>query len=214
MAIVNSIALGKARGTLGNVVFQYYNRKQIARQKNDTISVPPSSAQVANRYRVGHVNTAYQFLDGYLSHFNVIECKGLSRWQWFFRLFRPLCANHKLISSAYTFASFVATSVGTAYEILIQDITAHITFDSVSGVDVAMQGIPYDPGSTFKLVVGYTKIGDYGISFQEVDLSIIDISSGVKYVEIDNDMFNVAFAYCYNSQTGLSSNFLFSDYLR
>lgn len=214
MAIVNSIALGKARGKLGNVVFQYYNQKQIARQKNSVISVPPTSAQVANRFRVGHVNTAYQFLDGFLSHFNVIECKGLSRWQWFFKLFRPLCADHQLISSAYTFSSFLATSVGTAYEILVQDVTAHLTGGVITGVDVAVQGIPFDPASTFKMVVGYSRIGEYGVAFQEVDLSIFEINSGVKYVEIDNDVYNVSFAYCYNYQTGLSSNFLFSDYLR
>lgn len=214
MALVNSIALGKARGKLGNVVFQYYNRKSIARQKNDTISVAPTVAQVAIRYKVGHANTAFQWLAGFLSHFNTIECKSLTTWQWFFKLFKPLCADHQLVSSAYTLTSFLATTTGTAYEVQVQDITAHLTNNVLTGVDVAVQGIPFDPASTFKIVVGYSKIGEYGVYYQELDLTIEEIADGLKYVEIDNDTYNIAFAYCYNYQSKYSSNCLFSDYLR
>lgn len=66
MALINSIALGKVGGKLGNVIFQSYMGDVVARQLNTHMSVPPTSAQVAQRNKFGAAGAAYSYLASFL----------------------------------------------------------------------------------------------------------------------------------------------------
>lgn len=213
MALINSIALGQARGKLGNIVFQYYGSRSIARQKNDSISVPPSAAQVANRFKVGNSRGALMLLQSFLVDFNNRDFKGLTLSQGFFKIFKPYCPDHALISGAYSLAGFPATSMGQVHEVAILEIVREPEIGDRTGLKVFFQGLPFDPASTYKMKVGYTKIGEYAVFVQDIDVSIADINAGYKVVEIDNSTYNMAYAYLYESTLKVASNCYFSDYL-
>ena len=66
MAHINSIALGKVHGKLGNVIFQSYKRKVIARQLNMQITSPPSEAQITVRQKLKTSGLAYKYLADFL----------------------------------------------------------------------------------------------------------------------------------------------------
>lgn len=66
MAHINSIALGKAHGKLGNVIFQSYKNKVIARQCNTSISSQPSEKQIQQRQKLKVAGLAYNYLSQFL----------------------------------------------------------------------------------------------------------------------------------------------------
>lgn len=60
MAIINSVAFGKARKTAGNIVFYDRLGQTVARQKNLTPTNPNTYAQVAQRIRITNPSRVYR----------------------------------------------------------------------------------------------------------------------------------------------------------
>ena len=60
MAIINSIAVGKGRGKLGNMVLSTTKGRCIAREYNPSILNPKTPAQMAQRNRMKNVVAVYQ----------------------------------------------------------------------------------------------------------------------------------------------------------
>lgn len=83
MAIINAIAMGKAHGKLGNVVFQCYNKKTIARQRNYTRTNPPTPAQLIAQQKLATTAMAWNFCSGFWD--NIIRsCNKVgTRYNWF-----------------------------------------------------------------------------------------------------------------------------------
>ena len=64
MAIINSILLGRAKGSIGNVSFSTQKGRVIARQKPSIVSNPRTQAQLDQRAKVSAVNVAWYMIGG------------------------------------------------------------------------------------------------------------------------------------------------------
>lgn len=62
MAIINSIILGRAKGSIGNVSFSTQKGRVIARQKPSIVANPQTQAQLAQRAKVSAVNVAWYMI--------------------------------------------------------------------------------------------------------------------------------------------------------
>ena len=86
MAIINSIILGRAKGSIGNVSFSTQKGRVIARQKPSIVANPRTQAQLDQRAKVSAVNVAWYMIGnviksgitqlvGYGSQFNTYVSK-------------------------------------------------------------------------------------------------------------------------------------------
>ena len=86
MAVINSIILGRAKGSIGNVSFSTQKGRVIARQKPSIVANPRSQAQLDQRAKVSAVNVAWYMIGnvvksgitqlvGYGSQFNTYVSK-------------------------------------------------------------------------------------------------------------------------------------------
>lgn len=66
MAIVNSIILGKAKGSLGNVTLTTIKGRVIAKQKATMVSNPKTEGQVLQRNKMSKAVLAYQLVGNYV----------------------------------------------------------------------------------------------------------------------------------------------------
>lgn len=62
MAIINSILLGRAKGSIGNVSFSTQKGRVIARQKPSIVANPRTQAQLDQRAKVSAVNVAWYMI--------------------------------------------------------------------------------------------------------------------------------------------------------
>lgn len=62
MAIINSIILGRAKGSIGNVSFSTQKGRVIARQKPSIVANPRTQAQLGQRAKVSAVNVAWYMI--------------------------------------------------------------------------------------------------------------------------------------------------------
>ncbi len=62
MAIINSIILGRAKGSIGNVSFSTQKGRVIARQKPSIVANPRTQAQLDQRAKVSAVNVAWYMI--------------------------------------------------------------------------------------------------------------------------------------------------------
>lgn len=76
MAIVNSILLGRAKGSIGNVSFSTQKGRVIARQKPTIVSNPRTQAQLDQRAKVSAVNVAW-FMVGQAIKSGITQLVGL-----------------------------------------------------------------------------------------------------------------------------------------
>ena len=95
MAIINAIAMGKASGKLGNVVFSYYNKQTIARQRNYTRTKQPSLAQLIAQSKLKTTAMAWNFCAGFWDNILRSCDKVGSRYNWFVLNFN-YAASHAL----------------------------------------------------------------------------------------------------------------------
>lgn len=86
MAVINSIILGRAKGSIGNVSFSTQKGRVIARQKPSIVANPRTQAQLDQRAKVSAVNVAWYMIGnviksgitqlvGYGSQFNTYVSK-------------------------------------------------------------------------------------------------------------------------------------------
>ena len=62
MAVINSIILGRAKGSIGNVSFSTQKGRVIARQKPSIVANPRTQAQLDQRAKVSAVNVAWYMI--------------------------------------------------------------------------------------------------------------------------------------------------------
>ena len=76
MAIVHSILLGRAKGSIGNVSFSTQKGRVIARQKPQIVANPKTQAQMHQRAKVSAVNVAW-FMVGQAIKSGITQLVGL-----------------------------------------------------------------------------------------------------------------------------------------
>ena len=89
MAIVRSIALGKARNSAGNLTFQVYGGQTIAREKPVSVKNPRTPAQMAQRARMTNLVNAWRNQFVTLKKFFTSHGPRLSEFNSFTRLNMP-----------------------------------------------------------------------------------------------------------------------------
>ena len=76
MAVINSILLGRAKGSIGNVSFSTQKGRVIARQKPSIVANPRTQAQLDQRAKVSAVNVAW-FMIGNVIKSGITQLVGL-----------------------------------------------------------------------------------------------------------------------------------------
>lgn len=89
MAVVRSIALGKARNSAGNLTFQVYGGQTIAREKPASVKNPRTPAQLAQRSKMTNLVEAWRNQFVTLKNFFTAKAARLSEYNLFTRLNMP-----------------------------------------------------------------------------------------------------------------------------
>lgn len=209
MAIINSIILGKAKGSIGNVSLSTIKGRVIARQKPTIVANPRTKLQRHQRSKMATAVVSWKMvgnllksgitqLTGYGSAFNTYVAKNIDLFQ-----------NQDLTVTTFRNRDLVGTfaTLGT-----IQKITANVTSnddDSVTvGVNLAeLKNIAND-GDALKIVVG--DVTQAEVSYAEFKLTnsyLNGSSSSVTFEDLDlSGASNIVYAVWFESADGKVSS--------
>ena len=132
MAIVNSIAIGKSSGSLGNIVFQVVQGRTVARQKNTSISTPQTPAQVAIHNQFLNCILAYKFMKSFIEPMRKMRRKGENLFNLYMRLTAGLWSSELAINSSFACAMLKNKSIGATNVINIIECN-NISFGAHAG---------------------------------------------------------------------------------
>lgn len=217
MAIINSIALGKASGKLGNVIFQTYNKMTVARQKNDTISTEPTEAQVLNQNKLFNCGRACAFIKTFIMRYKQYNQGSLSFEAWFTKNAFKYFTNIRALRGFQGIRQLHGQSLGNAH---IQELTnIELLFNAglKVGVRVYFNNRFEQPEDNMIMYVICTNITQHGYF-----LPISDVRSANKlqtdqdwensYIDILINDFDTQFVVAYSNQYySYSDNMLFSQ---
>jgi len=209
MARINSIALGKARGKIGNVVFQSYHGMTTARQKNETISIPPTQAQINVRKQCGNANSAWSYLKGFLENWTN-QGKGYeSLWNTFYRMTLDKYATTRPIQANRSVNMLFDGNFGKADNINIYSITKILQNNVLWGVRVSFAVLAPEYQESLKMYVYVKELTGAVQGFRDVVITEENWTNG--YIDIQFEDINIGIAAAYAQHfSGWSDNLLFS----
>lgn len=136
MAIINSIAVGKARGKIGNLVFQSYKGQTYARQKNETISTPPTSAQLEQQNKMFNCGRAGSFVNDFFLFFKAKNQGTLSFISYFAQLTSQYFTNFRALRGFQSIRQLAGLSFGNPNLLQITSIDLIKTLGVKTGVRI------------------------------------------------------------------------------
>jgi len=212
MAIINSIAIGKGSGKLGNIVFQTYHGITIARQKNETISTPPTDAQKAVRIRCENCNSAYSFLKNFLANWTNQGKDFESLWNTFYRLTVNSYSPVRPFQSNRTVNSLINLDLGKPNHLHIDSIVLKGTTDGTATVRVNFTPLAYEFQEDLTLYIVTKQTTGGHIIFQQIPISILNWQDKFMDIEFELNYDFISGAYAQHPR-GFSDNLAFSDYI-
>lgn len=136
MAIINSIAIGKASGKLGNIILQSYKGKTFARQRNETITTPPSPAQIDQQNKMFNCVRAMSFLMPFLIYFKARNQGTLSTYSYFVQLTSQFFTQFRALRGFQGLRQLAGLSFGNPNLLQITSIELIETLGVKTGVRV------------------------------------------------------------------------------
>jgi len=210
MAIINSIAVGKATGKIGNIVFQSYHGKTYARQRNTTISKPPTELQLGVRNQCGNANSAWLFLKNFLVNWTNQGNMYESAWNTFYRLTLNSYATTRPIQSNRSVNMLADLNIGSPNHINIYSLNSIFVNEVLWGVRVYFNVLVQEYQENLKMYV-YVKELNGGVqAFRDVIISEEEWSAGFIDVQFEYINFGIACAYAQHFK-GWSDNLVFSS---
>lgn len=217
MAHINSIAIGKGSGKLGNIVFQSYNGKTYARQKNETISKAPTDAQLRQQNKMFNCARAGSFVLDFFRNYKASNQNGLSFSAYWAKLTSQDFTNFRALRGFQSVRQLAGKSFGNPYLIQITELEV---FNSLAGVQYAR--IHFSPQleqweDNLQMYVMCTNIDNTNPFFPISSMVVRDQTVSVqdyenKYIDIEIEDFNIQFIIAYARQAyTYSCNFAFSN---
>lgn len=217
MARINSIAMGKAHGKIGNVVFQSYKGGTYARQRNETITVPPTDAQVAQQNKIYNSSRACSFVLPFFANYNKKTLKGLSFTSWFVKQSSQLFTNFRALRGFQSIRQLAGQSIGSPHILQLTASYPYLNQGEKAGVTIEFTKQFEQYEDNMRMHVMCTNIvlsgGTNPISsvvIRDVEITLVDWERGYCDIEIEN--FDTQFIIAYSDQyySG-SDNILFSN---
>jgi len=208
MSIINSIALGKASGKLGNIVFQTYKGQTVARQKNDSISTEPTDLQIAQRNRMYNCGRSFQYLSNFLSSWKPRSAKGLSNASYYTKLVSQDFLSVRALRGFQAVRTLAEKNVGDSSFLDIKTISIIETLGVKTGVKIEFNYLAqqWEDNLTMNILcsnivivggtmpINSTVMRDVPITLENVTAGFIDIN-----IEDFDNQFVVAFCSQYYS---------------
>lgn len=201
MAIINSIALGKSRGKIGNIVTATLKGQVIAKERNFSPANPKTVLQVSSRAKMSNAVLAWQFLSQFFAMAMALRKSTESTYNAFVRLSKNYFSN--VISASRSLAAGelldISTIVGNWITVALTDT------DAVSGsISLNTGGLPYNPLARYRVITFDTASGSNVI----IDNVITEIqwnAGAVSYAGGEASSV-LHFAYLYTSDGSKISN--------
>lgn len=217
MARVNSIAIGKGSGKLGNVVFQSYHGGTYARQKNDTITTPPTDAQIKQQNIMYNCSRAGSFVLDFFRNFKAKNQGNLSFSAYWAKLTSQSFSNFRALRGFQSVRQLAGLSFGENYLIQIDSIELIVAGGVKTGARVYFSPQIEQWEDNYAIHIMCTNIvmsgGNLPISTVNVQDKQITLQDWVNgFIEIQVEDFDTQFVIAYGRQSyTYSCNMLFSE---
>jgi len=212
MAIINSVAVGKARGKLGNIVFQSYGGRTFARQKNEKISTPASDAQIGVRNQCGNCNSAFSYLSGYLVNWTNQGSKSESLWNTFYRMTLNSYAKVRPFQANRAVNQLINLDLGKPNHIHIDSIILANVVGNVSNIKINFTVLAYEFQEDLQFYCMTKMTEGNFIHIQKRIVTLAEWNQGFMIFSFAQNYNCISFCYAQHPR-GFSDNLLVSDYL-
>ena len=216
MAITNSISLGKARGKLGNVIFQTYFGRTIVRSLNTSISGDPSDSQVAARLRVANGSRSWNVLQSFLAYWKPLSCDNLSIYNCYVKFLNKYFTSNYPVKGFQAIRELSEANEGRSRIINITSIKKLLPEDMPMGLQINFETLAFQNEYDITLyILAQQIINPQSPSptviqiIRDVQISNTDWGNGYVWVEFED--IDIEFAIVYGRQANsYSDNILFS----
>ncbi|HAO06205.1 MAG TPA: hypothetical protein DCQ50_04245 [Chryseobacterium sp.] len=189
--IVNSIILGRAKGSAGNVTVSTQKGRTILKQKASIVSNPRSPAQLLQRSMIMRAVFVWQLFGNMLKS----GITSLVEYGSQYNTFVGINANH-FKASTFTKETFRNADLANAYATVgrlgnLNAVPATISVDSISfNIDTAKFKSIAKAGDVVKVLLGHPQ--EQTMDFVEKTLSANDIANfnGLQLFQLDSDFTN------------------------
>lgn len=217
MALINSIALGKASGKLGNVIFQSYQKKTVARQKNSTISTEPSDLQLKQQRAFLNNVRAFTYLEPFLQFWKPRDFPLLNKYQAFIKFTNSFYSRSIPTKGFLAVRALRNQSFGKVTTTELLKLELDEVVDNIASIKVSLKYLLSQPENEMLLCVLCQQVDNPEDPFpaiktvyRNVEVRIEDWDRGFCLVEFDDINPNFIIAYTYNFGT-FSDNLIFSE---
>lgn len=206
MAIINSIAFGKARGKIGNVIFQSYFKKTIARQKNTSISKPPTSSQLIQQRKFKVTCQAWNYCGHIYQTISKEAKSGETMFNWFIKNFNYAAShsvydNDRLAFNSFSQRVYLQSSKINIYSVETVNVVPH---SGETLIKFSNLGIFADDDIILNLFV-YDSVNDESLVLVR-NLTFEEIEAGQVYIQPLEDINEVPTVFFSDSSKYLISN--------
>ena len=140
MATTNSIALGKSKGSIGNVTLNRLKGQQIAKAKITSTTNVNSAGQVTSRSKMSNIVMAWQFLYLFMANAKALRKPTESVYNAFVRIFKTLTS--AIIADSASMAAGLLAGVEAAAGNFIK-VTGLTSVGAVVVVAFETGGLPF-----------------------------------------------------------------------
>lgn len=213
MAIVNSIILGRAKGSIGNVSFSTQKGRVIARQKPSIVSNPRTQAQLDQRAKVSAVNVAW-FMVGNAVKSGITQLVGLgSQFNTYVSKNADIFAGKVFTKETFKTMDLTGSyaSIGATPALPFVKVS-----ESVNELEVSLNkntlGMYAKEGDLLKIVVGKGQASEQSYSEVVLTQAILDMAvPSVTFKDLDlqgnGDTIGALWLESANGQTSSTSQF-------
>jgi hypothetical protein len=212
MAIYNSIAIGRARKSIGNVTFVSLKGQKVAKAKIVNPTNPKTPGQLLSRYRMLNIVKAWQFLQIFFAGIGYLRTSVQSNYNVFVHLYKNM-VNGTMAKQAWENAlSLIPSNLvdSNTATILQAEKTLGVTYDlAIVTHDLPFPGTVANPLKVNGVIidsVGNQSTATHTITTDEWTAKQIELDFGAFE---PNGAAKTGF-YIYDQKQTLCSNILFS----
>lgn len=213
MAIINSIILGRAKGSIGNVSLSTQKGRVIARQKPSIVANPRTQAQLDQRAKVSAVNVAW-FMIGNVIKSGITQLVGLgSQFNTYVSKNADVFAGKELTKENFKTMDLTGSyaSIGATPALPFVKVSENVNELEVS-LNKNTLGMYAKEGDLLKIVVGKGRASEQSYSEVSLTQAILDMANPtVTFEDLDlqgnGDTIGALWLESANGQTSSTSQF-------
>ena len=175
MAVINSILLGRAKGSIGNVSFSTQKGRIIARQKPSIVANPRTQAQLDQRAKISAVNVAW-YMIGNVVKSGITQLVGLgSQFNTYVSKNADVFAGKEFTKESFKTMDLLGSyaSIGSTPKLPFAKVE-----EAVNSLEVSFNknifGMSAKVGDILKIVVGNSLSSEQSYSEVAVNQAMLD----------------------------------------